>query len=128
MPTGTPQETLQTFGKALKARDVDTLVDLYEPTGILIVHPSGKEAAGHAAVRDGLNELLAMNPTITPKKSQLLFAGDIVLSLARWTFTGTEPDGKLVELEGTATDVLRRQADGRWLVAIDNVWGELILD
>ena len=128
MPTGTPQKTLQTFGKALKAGDVDTLVDLYEPTGVLIFHPSGKKAEGHAQVRDGLIELLAMNPTITPVKSLLLTAGDIVLSLSRWTFTGTEPDGTRVELEGSATDVLRKQPDGRWLVAIDNVWGDIILD
>jgi ketosteroid isomerase-like protein len=58
---------------------------------------------------------------------QAILAGDIALSIATWTLKGTGPDGKPIQMEGTTTDVLRRQADGRWLFVIDNPWGQGIL-
>ncbi len=30
-------------------------------------------------------------------------------------------------MSGESTDVLRRQPDGRWLIALDNPWGVQIL-
>ena len=60
-------------------------------------------------------------------KYQAIVAGDIALSLVAWTLKGTGLDGKPVHMEGTGTDVLRRQADGRWLFVIDNPWGPAIL-
>jgi ketosteroid isomerase-like protein len=30
-------------------------------------------------------------------------------------------------MEGTSTEVIRKQADGRWLFVIDNPWGVGIL-
>jgi ketosteroid isomerase-like protein len=36
-------------------------------------------------------------------------------------------DGAPVRMEHTSADVLRRQADGRWLFVIDNPWGTSIL-
>jgi ketosteroid isomerase-like protein len=33
---------------------------------------------------------------------------------------GTDPDGNPVELSGRATEVLRRQDNGSWLVVIDD--------
>jgi ketosteroid isomerase-like protein len=29
---------------------------------------------------------------------------------------------------GVSSDVLRRQHDGRWLIAVDNPWGATILE
>ena len=54
-------------------------------------------------------------------------AGDLALSIVGWSLTGTGPDGKSVQMEGTTSDILRKQADGNWLFAIDNPWGAGIL-
>jgi ketosteroid isomerase-like protein len=32
-----------------------------------------------------------------------------------------------VRMDGVTSDVLRRQADGRWLFVIDNPWGAGVL-
>jgi hypothetical protein len=37
--------------------------------------------------------------------------------------SATDPQGNAVELSGQASDVLRRQADGTWLLVIDNPYG-----
>jgi ketosteroid isomerase-like protein len=38
-----------------------------------------------------------------------------------------DPRGESVVLGGESTDVLRRQPDGRWLIAIDDPWGARVL-
>lgn len=44
-------------------------------------------------------------------------AGDLALVHTRWSLEATAPDGA----------ALRRQPDGRWLIAIDNPWGTAVL-
>jgi len=36
---------------------------------------------------------------------------------------GTGPDGRPITVQGTSADVLRKQADGRWLLVIDHPFG-----
>ncbi|MGH8887349.1 MAG: YybH family protein [Egibacteraceae bacterium] len=48
---------------------------------------------------------------------------DVALVRSDWTLHGAAPDGCPVEMRGSAGDVVRRQPDGTWLLAIDNPWG-----
>lgn len=48
---------------------------------------------------------------------------DIALLIVDWSIHGTGPDGAQVHMEGTATDVARRGADGRWCYVVDNPAG-----
>jgi ketosteroid isomerase-like protein len=50
-------------------------------------------------------------------------AGDIALLIVDWSMRGTARDGSAVDMGGTATDVVRRGADGRWRYVIDNPHG-----
>lgn len=68
-----------------------------------------------------------MKPTLTPEKHTFVTASDLALSTVKWTLKGTSPDGQPVQMEGTSSDILRKQADGRWLFMIDNPWGAGIL-
>jgi ketosteroid isomerase-like protein len=43
-----------------------------------------------------------------------------------WSIDGTGPDGEHVHLEGSASDVVRRGADGRWRYLIDNALGTAV--
>ena len=70
---------------------------------------------------------MAMKPDLTAEPGELLVAGDIALSAAKWSQTGTGPNGEPIQQQGTTADVLHKQADGRWLVAIDNPWGAAVL-
>jgi ketosteroid isomerase-like protein len=55
--------------------------------------------------------------------SRMLEVNELALVIGVWTFTGTGPDGQLVQLSAKNVDVLRRQADGSWRFVIDNPWG-----
>lgn len=47
-------------------------------------------------------------------------SGDLVLTLGTFTLSGHRRDGTPLERTSRFADVLRRQPDGRWLVAVDN--------
>ena len=126
MPTAKPEEAVQAFFDAFNRGNLDAVVALYEPKARLIAQP-GQVAEGHAAIREALNGFLAMKPTLTPEKKALVATGDIALSVVKWTLKGTGPDRTPVRMEGTTSDVLRKQADGKWLFVIDNPWGAGIL-
>ena len=127
MPTNNPAELVETFFRAFNLGDVDAVVALYEPNAVLVAQP-GQVAEGAAALRAALNGFLALKPTLTLEKKKLVTASDIALSVVSWTLRGTGPNGEPVQMAGTASDVLRKQADGSWLFVIDNPWGAGILD
>lgn len=126
MPTNSPETTVREFFSAFSAGNVEAVLELYEPKAMLVAQP-GQIAEGTAALRAALDWFLSMKPTLTMGKYSLVVAGDLALSIAKWTLTGTGSDGKAVQMEGTTSDVLRRQADSRWLFVIDNPWGAGIL-
>ena len=116
----------QTYYRAFNAGDIETIVALYEPHARLVVQP-GQVIEGHAAIREALRACFALKPTMTLLKRQVVTSGDIALSVDQWALTGTGPDEQPIALEGTAVEVLRKQADGRWLYVVDNPWGTGIL-
>ena len=126
MPKAGPDDAVRTFFDTFSKGDLDGVVAMYELTAQLVAQP-GQIVQGHAAIREALKGFLGLKPTLTAEKTALVVAGDIALSTVKWTLAGTGPDGAPVRMEGTTSDVLRRQSDGRWLFVIDNPWGAGIL-
>ena len=121
-----PEMAVREFFKTFNQGDIEAILAFYEPKAAFVAQP-GQVAEGTAALRATVNGFLSMKPTLSMGRYQAILAGDIALSIAKWTLKGTGPDGKPIQMEGTTTDVLRRQADGRWLFVIDNPWGQGIL-
>ena len=117
-----PQELDRLFAQALNAGDLDALVALYEPQAALTPEP-GKTAVGHAAIRGALAQFVAGKPRIEMSPRVIAQAGDLALVTARWKLAMTGPDGNPAEVAGQSLEVMRRQADGRWLFAIDEPFG-----
>jgi uncharacterized protein (TIGR02246 family) len=112
--------------QAINKGDLEAAMSLYEQDAIIVAQP-GNIARGKDAVRGALAGFISLKPSLRGQAHQVVEAGDIALCCARWTLVGTSPDGEKVEMSGASSDVLRRQADGRWLVAIDNPWGTGII-
>jgi uncharacterized protein (TIGR02246 family) len=116
--TTSPEALMRTFTACIDARDLDALVALYEPDAVFEPQ-AGVVVHGHDAIRVALAELLAAEPTMTATTVQVLEAGDIALVINEWSMTGTAPDGSEIRQGGCSADVVRRQADGGWLVVVD---------
>ena len=116
----TPDAADRLFGERMNAGDLDGLVALYEK-GATLIRPDGTPATGHDAIRAELGGILAAKPRIVMNVRTIRQGGNNVALLYNdFHVTATEPGGKTVQINGCATEVVRRQPDGRWLFVIDD--------
>ncbi|MEV4127253.1 nuclear transport factor 2 family protein [Nocardia sp. NPDC049707] len=111
----TPEQLAELFVERLAAGDLDGLVELYEPAAVFAPNPA-LEVGGSATIRERLAGYVEAGARITLDARRIVMAEDIALisTHARVVGFGAEP------LVTTTTEVARRQADGRWLYAIDH--------
>ena len=115
------QDLHAAFTQAYNKGDRAALLAFYTPDALFMAQP-GEPATG-PALGAALDGFLALKGTLAMRTLYLVEAGDVALASAHWTLHGTAPDGKAVTLEGKSVEVLRRQADGSWLYAIDHPFG-----
>ncbi|HET9708070.1 MAG TPA: nuclear transport factor 2 family protein [Gemmatimonadales bacterium] len=121
-----PISTVEQLTHAINQGDLEAALALYEPNAVLMVQPN-QPARGTLQLREALAGFIALKPMLRSDAQHVIEAGDIALYVSRWTLKGTDPSGQSVTLGGESTDILRRQANGRWLIALDNPWGVQLL-
>jgi len=120
MPAQSPEETSKLFTDGFDSANADALVSLYEPDAITLP-PTGDPAINTSdARRELFGGMFTLNPKIALNVTGTLIRGDTALVTGSWTLEGKDPDGNPVNMDGHYADVVRRQADGTWLVNIDN--------
>lgn len=122
MKTLRPLDAVTQFVNAMNQGDLEAALSRYEPGASLVVKP-GVVVTGTMALREALAGFLTLKPTLTSEAQQVVEAGDVALYCARWNLSGTDPAGNPVQMSGRSSDILRRQPDGNWLIALDNPWG-----
>jgi uncharacterized protein (TIGR02246 family) len=123
MSARTPEEVPRLWAETFSAGDLDALVALYEEHDAMLVPQPGEAVTGIDGIREALSAFLALRPTFNLEVRKVLQTGDIALSFADWTLSGTGPDGEAIEMAAQTSDVLRRQPDGSWRIVIDNPYG-----
>lgn len=120
------QSTIDTNNSAVSARDIEAILATYEPNAVLVGQP-GKPVTGSPALRESFKQFLALNPTLTVTSQEIVQADDVALHSYTWKMSGKAPDGTPVEQGGLSVVVLRKQPNGRWLMVIDNPFGDHLL-
>jgi uncharacterized protein (TIGR02246 family) len=120
MPASTPEEIPALLAAAMNAADLDAFVELHEPTATTIVPPEGRIVAGAAEIRRALEPIFAGSPRIENEVIGKVEGDGLALIHSRWALDGTGPDGRPLALAGRGTIVSRRQADGAWLIVLEN--------
>jgi ketosteroid isomerase-like protein len=83
----------------------------------------GQLAKGPSGIRESWRGFVDLKDKMDIKVIRTLQASDFALVISEWSFNGTGPDGKPVNIAGKATDIIRQQSDGTWRILIDNPWG-----
>jgi uncharacterized protein (TIGR02246 family) len=117
-----PEEVLHSVVEGINTGNLDSLMMLYEPDACF-ASQSGQVIKGREGIRQSLKSFIDMRGKLESKVKRVLQASDLALVISEWSFSGTGPDGKPVNLAATATDILRQQSDRTWRVLIDNPWG-----
>lgn len=114
--------TIEAMTSAFHRGDVDGIMRTYEPAAVVVGEP-GRPVRGNAPLRDLFAGFIAAKAHFTFDGHEVIVADDIALHVTPWKMTGVAPDGSAITEAGLSLAVLRRQDDGRWLMVIDNPFG-----
>lgn len=106
--------------------DIDAIMRTYE-TGAVVVGEPGVPVSGAPALRAMFAGFVAAKARFSFLGHEVIVAGDLALHLTPWRMTGVAPNGDPIEASGLSVAVLRRQPDDRWLLVIDNPYGDELL-
>ena len=118
----TPKEFLKSYVEKFNAKNVSSLIDIYETDACFQVQP-GQVVKGLENIRQSLQGFIDMNGNLQSNVKGVIQASNLALVNTEWLFSGTGPDGEPLNIGGKAADILRQQSDGTWRIVIDNPWG-----
>ena len=118
-----PEDVYPALCEAYNAGDLDALVSLYDPKAAFVIKP-GRVTGTPAELRGAMHYLLDLGCRLAVDPRTFIRSDDIVLVLGTFTLSGRGENDVPFERTSPFADVLRRQPDGRWLVAVDNPYGE----
>jgi uncharacterized protein (TIGR02246 family) len=102
---------------------VEQVVALYEEDGSFLQR-DGSAATGRPEIRRVIARMVAMRPVLRSDVIRVVKAGeDLAVPYNDWSMSVKGRDGERIERTGRAIEVVRRQADGTWLFAIDDPYG-----
>lgn len=114
-----PAQGDEVWMERFNAGDIDGLVALYEEDALFVPEPGGKPMVGREAIRDFCVNFPITEATVEFRPRAILERDSDALTYSDWTIRGNGPDGPTA-MEGQATVLMRKQADGTWLIAMDD--------
>jgi uncharacterized protein (TIGR02246 family) len=118
-----PADVYLALLKAFNAGDIDATLACYEPYACY-VQKSGHLVRGAAELREMFRAMLSYKPDLELDVRKIIPTGDdLVLVVVKWKSKAISSSGETKVSAGTATDIVRRQADGTWKLALDNPYG-----
>lgn len=118
--------TIERMVAAFEKKDIDGVLATYETDAIVMFEPQ-KPVQGKETLRSFFTQFVGMNPKYTFTGHEVYVSGNIATHTAPWSMEGQLPDGTKVEQSGLSVAVLRKQADGSWLMIQDNPHGQFLL-
>jgi ketosteroid isomerase-like protein len=119
--------TIQQMVDAFHEGNIAEILKTYEPGAVVIAEP-GVPVSGKRALEAMFAGFIEVGARFSFFGHEVIQAGDLAVHFTPWRMTGTGPDGSPVTGRGLSVAVLHRQPDGRWLMVIDNPYGDASLN
>jgi ketosteroid isomerase-like protein len=114
------------LARAFNAQDVEAAAAMYHPDASVVrldqVHGTDAVARGAAGIRETMAGYIGLKPHMDVVVHHTTVSGDIALCRSQWRITGTDNDGKPIEVQHHAMEVMTRLPSGRWVFLIDHPW------
>ena len=120
-------EVIEKMTSSFHNRDIEGVMASYEPEAVIVFEP-GAPVSGHQLLREMFQGAFTISPKFVYSGHEVFVSGDIATHFAPWTMTGKAADGTEIKQSGLSVAVLRKQADGSWLMIFDNPHGQLLMD
>lgn len=115
------------LARAFNALEVEAAAAMYHPEASVVrleqVHGSTIVARGADDIRATMAGYIGLKPHMDVVVHHTTVSGDFALCRSQWRITGTDQDGKPLEVHHHGTEVMRRLPNGEWVFFIDHLWG-----
>lgn len=91
MQATTAKQVHELFVERFNARDVDGIMELYEPNAVILPPGAPEVVFGHVAIREVLDGFLALDGKMENTVVRVIEQQDIAILYSRWTVCGTGP-------------------------------------
>jgi uncharacterized protein (TIGR02246 family) len=120
-----PEGVIPSLIERFNSGKVSAMMGLYAPEAVFIAN-DGRTVTDHTEIAATFERDLRHGLPLVAKVRHVFVAGDIAQIVVDWSIDGTGRDGEEVHLRGSASDIVRRGADGRWRYLIDNNQGTAV--
>jgi ketosteroid isomerase-like protein len=120
-----PEGVIPSLIERFNSGKVSAMMALHEPKSVFIAN-DGRTITDHAEIAAQLEQDLKLGLPLKATVRHVFVADDIAQIVVDWSIDGPGPDGKHVHRGGSACDIVRRGADGRWRYIIDNNQGTAV--
>lgn len=120
-------KAVESMTSAFHKGDIDGVMNSYENAATVMFEP-GVPVTDVEVIKQMFQGAFTLNPQFEYSGHEVIVTGDIAVHFAPWKMTGKTPEGHAVEQSGLSVAVLRKQADGRWLMVIDNPHGQALME
>jgi uncharacterized protein (TIGR02246 family) len=107
-----------TLAKAFNTGDVDTVLSMYDVTGVIVPEP-GKPVSGKEKFEAAIKGILSIKGKMEIKTVYCLQTGNTAVGRSEWNIT----DNGEVKISAKGIEVMKQQADGNWKIIVDHAFG-----
>lgn len=118
-----PEDVPAHFDRAFNRADPDAVLEVFDASPTMRMTNGQVVEADRSQLRAAFAQMLALRPHIRNEVRRVLRCDDLALVVMDWTVTMRDADGQERADRGTATQVMKRQADGSWRLKISNPLG-----
>jgi ketosteroid isomerase-like protein len=120
-----PEDIIPSLVERFNSGDVWNQMAMYAPEAVFVAN-DGRVVTDHAEIAAIIGRDIKLGLRLETNVRHVFVAGDTAQIILDWSIDGKGPDGKDVHLHGSASDIVRRGADGFWRYIIDNNQGTAV--
>jgi ketosteroid isomerase-like protein len=120
-----PEGVIPSLIERFNSGKVEVTMALYAPEAVFIAN-DGRTITDRAEIAAQFQRDMSLGLPLKANVRHVFVCGDTAQIVVDWSIEGKGPDGKDVRLGGSASDIVRRGADGLWRYIIDNNQGTAV--
>lgn len=120
-----PEGVIPSLIERFNSGELSAMMELHDPQSVFVEN-DGSTLTDRAAIAARLERDLKLGLPLSATVRHVFVAEDIAQIVVDWSIEGEDADGNMLRLAGSACDIARRGADGRWRYLIDNNQGTAV--
>jgi uncharacterized protein (TIGR02246 family) len=120
-----PEDVIPSLVERFNAGNLDAMMELYSPEAVFVGN-DGRTITDRKEFAALFQRDMDLGVPLKAHVRHVFVGGDTAQIILDWSIDGTDADGKRVHVHGTASDIMRRGADGVWRYIIDNNQGTAV--